>query len=121
MFEAFRGMFASANAPDPHDVAVAIAKLIATPKGARPARAVIGQAFGADAVNEAVAPIQQQVIETLDLGALATKSVKQLAGSAGRVAKLNACRGGGCDGGKAVEQHCIHTERQVYAGAPRLT
>ena len=79
MFEAFRGMFASANAPDPHDVAVAIAKLIATPKGARPARAVIGQAFGADAVNEAVAPIQQQVIETLGLDPLATKSVKQLA------------------------------------------
>ena len=79
MVEAFRSMFASANAPDPHDVAVAIAKLIATPKGTRPVRAVIGQAFGADAVNEAVAPIQQQVIETLGLSPLATKSVKQLA------------------------------------------
>ena len=32
-----------------------------------------------NAVNEAVAPIQQQVIETLGLGPLATKSVKQSA------------------------------------------
>jgi stage V sporulation protein SpoVS len=79
MFEAFRGIFASANAPDPRDVAAAIAKLIATPKSARPARVVVGQAFGADAINEAVAPIQQQVIETLGLGALASKPVEELA------------------------------------------
>jgi NADP-dependent 3-hydroxy acid dehydrogenase YdfG len=79
MFEAFRGMFASANAPDPHDVADAIAKLIATPKSARPARVVVGQAFGADAVNEAVAPIQQQVIETLGLRALASKLIDEMA------------------------------------------
>ena len=71
-------MFASANAPDPHDVAAAIAKLIDTPKP-RPARVVVGRAFGADAVNEAVAPIQQQVIETLGLGALASKPVEELA------------------------------------------
>jgi short-subunit dehydrogenase len=76
MFEAFTEMFASANAPDPHDVAAAIANLIATSKGARPERVVVGQAFGADAVNKAVAPIQQQVIETLGLGALASGSRK---------------------------------------------
>ena len=74
MFETFREMFASANAPDPHDVAGAIAKLITTPRGARPARVVVGQAFGADSVNDAVAPIQQQVIEALGLG----RPVKQL-------------------------------------------
>jgi NADP-dependent 3-hydroxy acid dehydrogenase YdfG len=79
MFEAFREMFASANAPDPRDVAATIAGLIAAPKSARPPRIVVGQAFGADAVNEAVAPIQQQVIETLGLGSLASKPVKQLA------------------------------------------
>lgn len=79
MFEAFRGMFASANAPDPHDVATVIAEVIATPKGARSARVVVGQAFGADAVNDAVAPIQRQVIETLGLGPLASKPIKQLA------------------------------------------
>jgi NAD(P)-dependent dehydrogenase (short-subunit alcohol dehydrogenase family) len=77
MFEAFRQRFASADAPDPHDVAVAIAKLIAMPKGARPARVVVGQGFGADTVNDAVAPIQQQVIETLGLGPLALKPVEQ--------------------------------------------
>jgi hypothetical protein len=79
MFEAFRGMFASANAPDPHDVADAIAELIATPKSARPARVVVGQAFGADVVNEAVAPIQQQVIETLGLRGLASKLIDEMA------------------------------------------
>jgi NADP-dependent 3-hydroxy acid dehydrogenase YdfG len=79
MFEAFREMFASANAPDPRDVAATIVRLIAAPKSARPPRIVVGQAFGADAVNEAVAPIQQQVIETLGLGSLASKPVKQLA------------------------------------------
>jgi NADP-dependent 3-hydroxy acid dehydrogenase YdfG len=40
---------------------------------------VVGQAFGADAVNEAVAPIQQQVIETLGLGALASKPIDEMA------------------------------------------
>lgn len=74
MFEAFKAMFASSHAPDPHDVAAAITKLIATPKGARRARVVVGQAFGADAVNDAVAPIQEQVIETLGLGSLTSKS-----------------------------------------------
>lgn len=68
MFETFREMFASANAPDPREVAGAIAKLITTPRGVRPARVVVGQAFGADVVNDAVAPVQQQVIEALGLG-----------------------------------------------------
>ena len=79
MFEAFRGMFDSDNAPDPHDVADAIAKLISTPKSARPARVVVGQSFGADVVNEAVAPIQQQVIATLGLRALASKLIDEMA------------------------------------------
>jgi len=70
MFETFQGLFASANAPDPHDVARAIARLIGTPKGARAARIVVGQPFGADAVNDAVAPIQHRVLESLGLGAL---------------------------------------------------
>ena len=79
MFNTFKEMFAAADTPDPHDVAAAIAKLIDAPKGARPARVVVGQAFGADTVNQAVAPIQQQVIEKLSLGALATKPIKQSA------------------------------------------
>lgn len=55
MFETFMGMFQSANAPNPHDVAAAIAKLIATPKGKRADRVIVGQPFGADAVNSQTA------------------------------------------------------------------
>jgi hypothetical protein len=33
---------------------------------------VIGQPFGADAVNAAIAPVQRQVVESLGVGALAT-------------------------------------------------
>src|SRR6266849_3485445 len=70
MLETFMGIFAAPNAPNPHDVAEAVAKLVATPKGQRPDRVVVGQAFGSDAVNAAVAPIQRQVVEGLGLGAL---------------------------------------------------
>jgi len=75
MFETFMGMFAAADAPNPHDVAEAIAKLVATPNGSRPDRVVVGQPFGSDAVNAAVAPIQSQVVEGLGLGSLATLKV----------------------------------------------
>jgi len=71
MFETFMGMFAAANAPNPHDVALAVVKLIAMPKGQRPDRVVVGQAFGADAVNAVVAPIQQHVLAGLGLDSLA--------------------------------------------------
>lgn len=72
MFETFMGMFAAANAPNPHDVAGAVAKLIATPKGTRPDRVVVGQPFGSDAVNTAVTPIQRRAVDGLGLGVLAT-------------------------------------------------
>ncbi len=72
MFETFTGIFTSADAPNPHDVAVAVAKLVATPKGQRPERVVVGQAFGADAINTAVAPVQRHVVESLGLGMLVT-------------------------------------------------
>lgn len=72
MFETFMGMFAAENSPNPHDVAAAIATLVVTPKGQRPDRVVVGQAFGSDAVNVAVAPVQRQVVDGLGLGALAT-------------------------------------------------
>ena len=75
MFEMFSGIFAGADAPDLHDVADAIAKLVAAPKGERPARVLV--AFGADAVNEAVAPVQQKVIEALGLGLLSPSPLKQ--------------------------------------------
>jgi NAD(P)-dependent dehydrogenase (short-subunit alcohol dehydrogenase family) len=71
MFEHFTTMFQAPDGPNPHDVAEAIAKLVALPKGARAARTVVGAAFGSDAVNEQTAPVQAHVIEALGLGHLA--------------------------------------------------
>lgn len=75
MFETFMGMFAAKDAPNPHDVADAIGKLIATPRGKRPDRIVVGQPFGADAINAAAAPVQRQVVEVLGLGSLTTTTL----------------------------------------------
>ena len=72
MFETFTTMFSSEGAPNPHDVAAAVAALVDTAKGHRPARTVVGQPFGADAVNAATAPVQLGVVEALGLGGLAT-------------------------------------------------
>jgi NAD(P)-dependent dehydrogenase (short-subunit alcohol dehydrogenase family) len=71
MFETFMGIFQGENAPNPHDVAEAIAKLVGQPRGSRPARTVVGQPFGADVVNQQTAPVQAQVLEGLGLGQLA--------------------------------------------------
>ena len=70
MSESFQAMFSSANPPNPHDVADAVTKLLATPKGKRPARVVVGQGFGADRINDATQPIQEQVLEALGLAHL---------------------------------------------------
>jgi NAD(P)-dependent dehydrogenase (short-subunit alcohol dehydrogenase family) len=72
MFETFMGMFAAANAPNPHDVAVTMAKLVATPKGQRPARTVVGADFGSVAINQQTAPVQTGAIKALGLDYLAT-------------------------------------------------
>jgi NADP-dependent 3-hydroxy acid dehydrogenase YdfG len=72
MFATFTEMFSSPAAPDPHDIATAIAALIDRPKGERPARTVVGEPFGSEAVNTATAPVQRGVIESLGLGHLAS-------------------------------------------------
>lgn len=72
MFEIFNTMFSGPDAPVPHDIAEAIAKLIATPKGERPARTVVGASFGADVVNDATEPVQAATVQSLGLGHLAT-------------------------------------------------
>jgi NAD(P)-dependent dehydrogenase (short-subunit alcohol dehydrogenase family) len=72
MLANFTEMFSAPGAPKPQDVAEAIAKLVALPKGLRPARTVVGQPFGADTVNGQTAPVQAHVIEALGLGHLAT-------------------------------------------------
>jgi NAD(P)-dependent dehydrogenase (short-subunit alcohol dehydrogenase family) len=71
MFKHFMTTFQAPDAPNPHDVAEAIAKLVAAPKGSRPARTVVGAAFGSDTVNEQTAPVQAHVVEALGLGHLA--------------------------------------------------
>jgi NAD(P)-dependent dehydrogenase (short-subunit alcohol dehydrogenase family) len=70
MLAQFIRSFQGANAPNPHDVAEAIADLIAQPRG-RPIRTVVGPPFGADAVNAQTAPVQGRVVEALGLGMLA--------------------------------------------------
>lgn len=72
MFKHFVTLFQAADAPNPHDVAAAIATLVAQPKGSRPARTVVGAAFGSDTVNEQTAPVQTRAVEALGLGHLAT-------------------------------------------------
>jgi hypothetical protein len=74
MFKHFMTTFQAPDAPNPHDVAEAIAKLVAQPKGTRAARTVVGAAFGADRVNEHTAPVQAHVVEALGLGHLAKLS-----------------------------------------------
>jgi NAD(P)-dependent dehydrogenase (short-subunit alcohol dehydrogenase family) len=63
-------MFSAQNAPDPHEVAIAIAKLIDTPAGQRPERVVVGGAFGADVANSALQPLQAQMVSGFDLDRL---------------------------------------------------
>jgi len=72
MFAQFNTMLSAADAPDPHDIAQAIAEIIASPKGARPARTVVGASYGADSLNDATAPVQAGVVEALGLGHLET-------------------------------------------------
>jgi NAD(P)-dependent dehydrogenase (short-subunit alcohol dehydrogenase family) len=72
MFETFRSIFTGANSPNPHDVAEAIANLVALPRGSRPARTVVGQPFGVDVINQQTASVQAQVVEGLGLAQLAT-------------------------------------------------
>ena len=72
MYQHFMTMFSASDAPDPQDVASAVATLIDTPKGQRPARTVVGDSYGSDTVNEATAPVQAHLVEALGLGHLAS-------------------------------------------------
>jgi NADP-dependent 3-hydroxy acid dehydrogenase YdfG len=58
------------NAPNPHDVGEAVAKLVGQSKGSRAARTVVGAPFGSDKANQDVAPLQAQVVEALGLSHL---------------------------------------------------
>jgi short-subunit dehydrogenase len=70
MFKSFMARFEGKDAPNPHDVAEAVARLVAQSKGSRAARTVVGAAFGSDKANEDVAPVQAKVVEVLGLSHL---------------------------------------------------
>jgi NAD(P)-dependent dehydrogenase (short-subunit alcohol dehydrogenase family) len=61
----FTQLFASAQAPDPQEVADAILRLVNTPAGQRAMRTVCGLDFGANKLNETVAPMQAEVLRAL--------------------------------------------------------
>jgi NAD(P)-dependent dehydrogenase (short-subunit alcohol dehydrogenase family) len=70
MFQRFGSLFDGPDAPNPHDVAEAVARLVALPKGERPARTVVGVSYGADRLNAATAPVQADVVRALGLAHL---------------------------------------------------
>jgi hypothetical protein len=67
LFKYLTSTFEGRDAPNPHDVAAAIVKLVGQSKGSRAVRAVVGVPFGSDKANEGVAPVQAKVVEALGL------------------------------------------------------
>jgi NAD(P)-dependent dehydrogenase (short-subunit alcohol dehydrogenase family) len=63
----FSQLFSSVNAPNTQDVADAILRLIELPPGGRPLRTVCGMDFGANALNEQIAPAQAEVLRALGM------------------------------------------------------
>ena len=70
MFTSFASRFEGEDAPNPHDVAEAVARLVGQSKGSRAVRTVVGEAFGADKANDDVAPVQAKAVEALGLSHL---------------------------------------------------
>jgi NADP-dependent 3-hydroxy acid dehydrogenase YdfG len=62
--------FEGKDAPNPHDVAEAIATLVGQSKGSRAVRTVVGAPFGSDKANQDIAPVQAKVVEALGLSQL---------------------------------------------------
>src|SRR5713101_7068781 len=58
MVKSLTATFEGNDAPNPHEVAEAIAKLVGQPKGTRAARTVVGAPYGSDQANDDVAPVQ---------------------------------------------------------------
>jgi short-subunit dehydrogenase len=70
MVTSLTATFEGKDAPNPHEVAEAIAKLVGQAKGSRAARSVVGAPFGSDKANEDVAPVQAKVVAALGLSHL---------------------------------------------------
>jgi NAD(P)-dependent dehydrogenase (short-subunit alcohol dehydrogenase family) len=74
MFQHFMDVFRGPEAPDPHEVGAAIARLIDAPRAKRATRTIVGAPFGADTVNAQTAPVQAEVVRSLGLGHLDTSA-----------------------------------------------
>ena len=70
MVTSLTSTFESKDAPNPHDVAEAIVRLVGQAKGSRAVRTVVGAPFGSDQANEDVVPVQSKVVEVLGLSHL---------------------------------------------------
>jgi NADP-dependent 3-hydroxy acid dehydrogenase YdfG len=70
MVKSLTATFEGNDAPNPHEVAEAIAKLVGQPKGTRAARTVVGAPYGSDKANDDVAPVQAHVVAALGLSHL---------------------------------------------------
>jgi NAD(P)-dependent dehydrogenase (short-subunit alcohol dehydrogenase family) len=70
MVTSLTATFEGKDAPNPHDVAEAIGKLVGQTKGSRAVRTVVGVPYGSDQANEDVAPVQSKVVEALGLSHL---------------------------------------------------
>ncbi len=66
MFKAFSEMFSSDSSPSVCEVAESILSVVTAAKEQRPSRVVVGASYGADLINRAAEPVQEQVL--LDLG-----------------------------------------------------
>ncbi len=72
MVDTLMDLFQSEDAPDPRDVAKAIARLVEQPSGQRPARVVVGQPFGAETLNTHADSVQKDLLAGLRLEFLGT-------------------------------------------------
>jgi len=70
MFKSLTSTFEGKDAPNPHDVAEAIVRLVDQSKGSRALRTVVGAPFGTDKANEDVAPVQAKAVEAFGLSEL---------------------------------------------------
>jgi len=70
MLQTFASTFEGEGAPNPHDIAEAVAKLVGQVRGSRATRTVVGAAYGSDKANEDIAAVQAKVVEALGLSHL---------------------------------------------------
>jgi len=70
LVKTFMAMFEGKDAPNPHDIAETVAKLVGQSKGSRATRTVVGAAYGSDKANEDIASVQANVVEALGLSHL---------------------------------------------------